>query len=146
MAVKLHIPVVGGAQVEIEADNVKKAITESMFWSSLPKVCPICKAALVMFHQERGGYDYYGLECKGRVKHKTDFGAYLEGGGLFYKGLTSKEKDGTRSPNWSYYELRQQGGCTCLARQHGEQGRAQARPARQARNYPAPRHSPYSGG
>ena len=104
MAVKLHIPVVGGAQVEIEADNVKKAITESMFWSSLPKVCPICKAALVMFHQERGGYDYYGLECAGRVKHKTDFGAYLEGGGLYYKGLTSKEKDGTRSPNWSYYD------------------------------------------
>lgn len=83
---KITYHTAGGATLEFEATDEKKAIESLAFWQGLPKICPLCAAPVHFFFRSPQNNDYYGLVCVGTPAHETNFGQYKTGGGLYYKG------------------------------------------------------------
>jgi hypothetical protein len=82
--------------IQVAADTQKDLIAQIAFWSQLPTTCPMCGAAVFLYHRQPQGYDYYGLRCvgddEGHDCHECNFGQYKEGGGaLFYKADSWRE-------------------------------------------------------
>lgn len=85
---KLTIKVDDNSAVELSGDSVKDIIEQASFWSSLPRVCPICKSQLQFsYRQTKDGDSYWGQVCQGQPKHEANFGVYKNSErGLYYKG------------------------------------------------------------
>lgn len=75
----------GTTDIEVQADSQQDLIRQLKFYSNLPQVCPICKAAIGFDYHEAEGFKFYSLSCSGPVRHEANFGQY-KAGGLFYKG------------------------------------------------------------
>lgn len=84
-AIKITYHTTGGAMLEFEAENEKKAVEALGFWQNLPENCPKCQKPLRFFHRSPQGNDYYGLVCAGTPSHETNFGQFRNGGGFYYK-------------------------------------------------------------
>lgn len=72
-------------KIEVDSADAKELIREMSFWQTLPDICPLCGTELILFYRNPKDNSYYGLVCKGKVKHETNFGQHKVGDGLYYK-------------------------------------------------------------
>lgn len=84
---KLTVSINDNFSVELSSESVKEIIEQASFWSSLPKVCPLCKSLVTFTHrQTKDGDNYWGMACLGQTKHESNFGVYKNTErGLYYK-------------------------------------------------------------
>ncbi len=73
---ELQIKINANSTIKIEADDAKDLIKLGAFWQELPSECPECKAPLTLSFRAPKNFEYFGLRCKGKVQHETNFGQY----------------------------------------------------------------------
>lgn len=72
--------------ITVEATDAKQLIKESVLWTDVPPVCPMCGADLALLFRNPQSYEYYGLRCLGTPQHEATFGEYKDHAkGLYYK-------------------------------------------------------------
>lgn len=86
MAIMLEIRINKNVLIKVQGENKRKSIEQAAFFCGLPTECPLCEkpAELEFFHATPRSYEYWGLRCKGQVRHKCNFGQKKEGDHLYY--------------------------------------------------------------
>lgn len=87
--IKLRINLEGIGVVEFQGETRQELVEEAAFWSELPSHCPLCRAAVRLCHRIAQDFHFYGLKCRGKVSHESNFGTTKKSLRLFYKGPSS---------------------------------------------------------